>query len=63
MDSWPRPFRLHLADGRAWAGVEFPGGHVAVNHPDEPVAFTVALSMEALLVGPLADARVKWAAD
>ncbi|MGP4048770.1 hypothetical protein [Streptomyces sp. 2A115] len=44
------PFLLRLADGRAWAGVEFtPGGFVCVHHPDEANVCTIATSVEALL--------------
>ncbi|MGW6743772.1 hypothetical protein ACWGDX_24140 [Streptomyces sp. NPDC055025] len=59
-----RPFRLHLTDGRVWHGTEFPGGHVCLNHPDEYNAFTVALTLDALLEDrspedPLRGARVE----
>lgn len=61
---WSRPFRLHLDDGRVLHGVEFPNGHVAVNHPDEPGgAFTVGISLGALTDEPgywLHGARIEW---
>ncbi|MFE3124476.1 hypothetical protein ACFXHD_13770, partial [Streptomyces hydrogenans] len=65
----PRFFTLQLADGRSWPGIQFPSGHVAVNHPDEPLAFTIAISLDGLLDGtgrvpePLADARVVMGND
>lgn len=63
-----RPFRLRLAGGRVWHGVQFPSGHVAMNHPDEPdvaAGFTIALSVDDLLSDrhlndPLTGACVEW---
>ncbi|MFF8412830.1 hypothetical protein [Streptomyces omiyaensis] len=64
----PRFFTLQLADGRSWPGIQFPSGHVAVNHPDEPLAFTIAISLDGLLDGAgsdpaLVDARVVMGND
>lgn len=62
-----RRFTLHLADGRVFHGAEFPSGHAAVNHPDDPVlpsVFTVTLGIEHLTdvpAGhPLHGARLEW---
>lgn len=46
-----RPFLVHLADGRTWAGAEFtPGGFVAVYTPDNPGSIcTIGISLDALL--------------
>lgn len=45
-----RPFLLRLADGRAWAGVEFtPGGFVCVHHPGEVNVCSIAVSIDGLL--------------
>lgn len=45
------PFKLRLADGRAWGGAEFPGGFVCLHHPDEINVCTIATSLDALLAG------------
>jgi hypothetical protein len=65
MPDQSRRFHLHLADGRVWPGVEFPSGHVAVNHPDERDWFTVAVSTDGLLNDlppqhPMHGARIEW---
>lgn len=69
VNEFARPFRLRLTDGRIWHGVQFPSGHIAVNHPgedDEPYMMSIAVSMDDLLgerhpEDPLKDALVEWA--
>ncbi|MGW6598493.1 hypothetical protein [Streptomyces sp. NPDC055036] len=61
---WATPFRIHLADGRVWHGVEFQTGYVCVHHPDEPNGWTIAVSVDGLLAdhpecAPLHGARVE----
>ena len=65
-DEWahPKPFRVRLADGRAWQGAEFADGFVCIHHPDEANICTIAISIDGLLndqpVGhPLRDAHVE----
>ncbi|MBL3670629.1 hypothetical protein JL475_32610 [Streptomyces sp. M2CJ-2] len=48
MPAQAAPFTLRLADGRAWAGAEFPGGFVCVHHPNEINVCTIAASLAAL---------------
>lgn len=63
-----RRFQLHLLDGETVQGVEFPSGHVAVNHPDLyrfRSLFTVAESVEILEndldpSNPLYNAILEW---
>lgn len=60
----PKPFRLHLTDGRVWFGAEFADGFVCVHHPDEVNICTIAISLDGLLndqpVGhPLRGARIE----
>lgn len=60
-----RPFLVHLADGRTWAGAQFTDGFVCVHHPDQPNICTIAVNVDGLLTDrtpedPLHDARIEW---